>query len=78
MPSDKTPWQIWREANSVKPWDLLNPNQPRATEELALKRLDICNGCEHLIKLTTQCKKCGCFMNAKTKLQNATCPIEKW
>jgi hypothetical protein len=31
-----------------------------------------------LIKLTSQCKKCGCFMEAKTKLPNAECPIGKW
>jgi hypothetical protein len=78
MSSEKTPWQIWKESNSVKPWDLLNPNQPRATEELSSSRYDICSGCEHFIRLTTQCKKCGCFMAAKTKLQKATCPVGKW
>jgi len=42
------------------------------------KRMQTCLGCEHLIKLTHQCKKCGCLMNLKTKLKDATCPIEKW
>ena len=48
------------------------------TEEEANVRLDICKSCEHFTSLTTQCKKCGCFMKAKTRLPNAACPIEKW
>jgi len=28
--------------------------------------------------LSKQCKKCGCFMAIKTKLQAATCPLGKW
>ena len=28
--------------------------------------------------ITQQCKKCGCFMKIKTKLKNATCPLQKW
>jgi hypothetical protein len=64
--------------DSVKPWDLLNPNKPRSLDEVAAERLSICKGCEHFIKLSKQCKKCGCFMNLKTKLEKATCPIGKW
>jgi hypothetical protein len=41
-------------------------------------RLDICHNCEHLIKITQQCGKCGCFVQAKTWLTNASCPISKW
>ena len=37
-----------------------------------------CQGCEHLIKLTSSCKKCGCFMKVKTRLATARCPIGKW
>jgi hypothetical protein len=47
-------------------------------DELAKKRMEICKACPHFISLTTQCKKCGCIMAAKTKLKNATCPIGKW
>lgn len=78
MPENKTPWQIWRETNQVKPWDLLSPKQERATEEVSASRYEICNGCEHFLQVTKQCKKCGCFMAAKTKLQKATCPVGKW
>ena len=65
-------------SDDVKPWDLLNPNKERSSEDLAKNRLDICRSCEHFIKLSNQCKKCGCFMNLKSKLKDATCPIGKW
>ena len=65
-------------SDSVKPWDLLNPNKERSLGEVAEERYAICKSCEHFIKLSKQCKKCGCFMNLKTKLEEATCPIGKW
>lgn len=65
-------------SRDVRPWDLLDPNMERATAELASKRFDICKSCPELIKITKQCKKCGCFMALKTQLQIATCPIGKW
>ena len=73
-------WQEWQEKNSdnVKPWDMFNPNIEKLSEEVAQKRLDMCLGCDRLIKITNQCKECGCFMNLKTKLPNAFCPIGKW
>lgn len=45
---------------------------------IAADRLTICLGCEHLFHPTNTCKKCGCFVHAKTKLTNATCPVGKW
>lgn len=59
-------------------FDLFNPNKEKSPEELADARFEICLGCEHLIQLTKTCKKCGCFMQAKTKLKEASCPIGKW
>lgn len=64
--------------NDVRPWDLLNPQEPQVSDDIANQRFDICKGCPELIKLTKQCKKCGCFMALKTKLENATCPLGKW
>jgi hypothetical protein len=66
------------DTGDVKPWDLLNPNQPRSGEELGQYRLDICKTCEFYRAKTNQCKKCGCFMKLKTSLANAKCPINKW
>lgn len=42
------------------------------------ERLKICDQCEHFDKSTTKCKKCGCFMFAKTMFMSAYCPIGKW
>ena len=64
--------------SAVGPMDLINPNSEWATEEVSSERYSICKACPELIKLTKQCKKCGCFMAAKTRLQQATCPIGKW
>lgn len=63
---------------SVKPWDLLNAKKPKLSEEFQKERMDICLSCPELTKLTHQCKKCGCFMQLKTKLAEARCPIGKW
>jgi hypothetical protein len=42
------------------------------------RRLDLCLSCEHLFKPTDSCKKCGCFVRAKTWLKDAKCPLNKW
>jgi hypothetical protein len=62
----------------VKPWDLLNPNKERSSEELAEKRLNICYSCAAFKPLTQRCSKCGCFMKLKTQLEKAYCPLGKW
>ena len=62
---------------AVKPWDLLK-KENYTNEEIAQARFDECKKCEFLFQKTNTCKKCGCFMVAKTKLKNATCPIGKW
>lgn len=76
---EKSAWQKYKEKiGDTRPWDLINPNTEWSDEEQATKRYDICKACPELIKLTKQCKQCGCFMNVKTKLQQATCPLGKW
>jgi hypothetical protein len=62
----------------TRPWDVINPATEWADEEISTKRYSICKACPELIKLTSQCKKCGCFMKMKAKLADATCPIGKW
>jgi rRNA maturation endonuclease Nob1 len=47
-------------------------------EETRNHRLDLCLSCEHLFKPTENCKKCGCFVKAKTWLKDSSCPIKKW
>ena len=61
-----------------KPWDLLNPNEPRSQEDLVNSRLEICRACEFFRPKTETCRKCGCFMKLKTLLEKAKCPVGKW
>jgi hypothetical protein len=62
--------------SETSPMDFFKPSTEYASQELAQKRMDICNGCEFLkFKF---CKECGCFMPAKTLLQESKCPIGKW
>ena len=62
----------------ARPWDLFKKNVGRVEGPVADKRFEICKSCPEYIKLTHQCKKCGCIMNAKVKLPNASCPLGKW
>ena len=73
-----TPYQKWKQnLGDVRPWDLLIEDS-RVSDEVQKERFDICKACPELIKITSTCKKCGCFMAAKTKLKEAACPIGKW
>jgi hypothetical protein len=64
--------------------DALTGNLKMTTTEEQEKRLSICRNCEYLIKIpgntkiTGTCKKCGCFMDAKVKFVQASCPLGKW
>ena len=71
-------WERYKEKNGVTPLDLLNPKSEKADENISNERFSICKACPELIKLTSQCKKCGCFMNLKTTLKIAKCPLGKW
>lgn len=62
----------------VKPWDMLNPKEPRSSEDVVQDRLTICATCEFFKPRTQQCSKCGCFMKMKTQLERAYCPLHKW
>ena len=75
-----------QDGRDVKPWDLFN-GSPRSPEEIARLNvvrhnysndLKICKGCDFFRQTTQTCKKCGCFMKAKSMLLNAKCPIGKW
>lgn len=66
------------EPKQVRPWDLFNKNKDRVPKEIKNMRMEACLSCPFLIQATKQCKKCGCFMHAKTQLADAYCPINKW
>jgi Family of unknown function (DUF6171) len=48
------------------------------TRSRSEERLAICRACPFLFKPTMTCKKCGCFMRAKTLLNHVECPEGKW
>lgn len=60
-------------------WGIMfNPNDAQA--ELANKRIDICNACEHAKKdLIMRCGLCGCALSAKiySPVENS-CPDGRW
>ena len=72
-------WQQYKKnLGDTRPWHMLDSTVERVTEEDAEKRFKICKACPELVKLTSQCKKCGCFMKSKTTLEAARCPLSKW
>jgi hypothetical protein len=65
-------------ADDVTFFDLFDPNKPRSDQALIEQRLAICNVCPAFKKNTQRCKYCGCFMQLKSTLQQAKCPVGKW
>ncbi len=47
-------------------------------ETTSSTRMSICQSCDDFNSKTTQCRRCGCFMSAKTRLKHGSCPIGKW
>lgn len=41
-------------------------------------RQEICNSCDHRIKLTNQCNVCYCFISLKAAVESESCPLGKW
>lgn len=71
-------WELWKKKYNVTPFDLLNPNIQKVDNEMFNNRFELCKVCPEFIKLTTQCKQCGCIMKAKATIEKATCPLGKW
>ena len=49
-----------------------------ASKEEIERRLSICKACEFFEASPMKCRKCGCFLNLKTRLETEHCPIAKW
>jgi hypothetical protein len=72
-------WENWKKSQGEsRPWHLLDPEAKISNKTKIEERMSICRACPEFISLTTQCKKCGCIMKAKTTLRLAECPIGKW
>lgn len=46
-------------------------------ESRSEQRMAICKQCPNLMTLN-MCGYCKCFMNVKTRIYSATCPIGRW
>lgn len=58
--------------------DLLNEDNYIDDEDVVAKRKLTCAVCPYLYKKTLQCKKCLCFVKAKSKLKTEDCPMGYW
>lgn len=49
-------------------------------QDLANIRLNICNKCEYKLDtyLGNICSRCGCVLDAKTRVDNEICDMNKW
>ena len=76
---EKSKWQQYIDnLGESRPWHLLDHSKHVDDPKIAEDRLQICRDCPFFIGLTTQCKKCGCVMLGKVKLEVSKCPIGKW
>jgi hypothetical protein len=72
-------WAEWKEnLGDSRPWHALDPNRHVERESTAQYRLELCNSCDQLNKITNQCKMCLCYMPVKTMLAQSECPLNKW
>lgn len=68
----------------IKAW-VVAANPSPSQKELAERRMEICNGCEHKKIITKKlnigvvCGECGCPLNKKIfTMKNDSCPLNKW
>lgn len=49
-----------------------------ADDEEQKIRYKICEECEFFNSISSRCKKCGCFMKIKTRLDSSKCAMGYW
>lgn len=42
------------------------------------RRLAICHACEFYDAVRSRCRKCGCKVSLKARIETSHCPISKW
>jgi hypothetical protein len=67
-----------KENGDVEFLDLFDPRKPRSENDEIARRLEICKTCPFFLARSQRCRKCGCFMQLKTTLKQAKCPVGKW
>lgn len=58
--------------------DLLAGKRLISEAELASERIKTCEKCPSFRPVSRQCALCHCFLDLKTKIVKASCPINKW
>lgn len=66
-----------------KIWNIIKGtyyNITKKEQDLATRRLEICNSCEHRkdFKLGDMCDLCGCILESKTRVKDEKCEMNKW
>ena len=51
---------------------------PKELQELHIKRYTICRKCPERNTVRDTCKKCGCYLPAKTRSESSSCPLGHW
>lgn len=63
-------------SGSIKAW--VNGQPVFSYADLRMKRLMICKVCPEFDSGIGRCRKCGCYIRAKTALAQEKCPLGKW
>ena len=73
----------WIKAIFTKPLTILKSiyfNIFGINQDLATKRLKICNACSHKLQTSVGevCNECGCILENKTRIEDEHCDLCKW
>ena len=73
----------WIKAIFTKPLTILKSiyfNIFGINQDLATKRLKICNTCSHKLQTSVGevCDECGCILENKTRIEDEHCDLCKW
>lgn len=74
---------IWIKAIFIKPLTILKSiyfNIFGINQDLATKRLKICDTCSHKLQTSVGevCDECGCILENKTRIEDEHCDLCKW
>ena len=73
----------WIKAIFIKPLTILKSiyfNIFGINQDLATKRLKICDACSHKLQTSVGevCDECGCILENKTRIEDEHCDLCKW
>lgn len=78
--ADALPIGAGGDAMAWLPWSTPKPQPVLAPAAAVQARLRTCEGCPQLLRslLGPRCNLCGCFVQAKARLQGERCPQGLW